>query len=46
MAENLRDKFDTFLAEGLLDPLLPNILTQSDHENELKVDSHVVKYGK
>ena len=37
-AENIKEKFETFLAEGLLDPLLPNILIQADNDNELKVE--------
>ena len=37
-AENIKEKFETFLAEGLLDPLLPNILIQADNDSELKVE--------
>ena len=37
VATNLKDKLSSFLAEGLLDPLLPNILIQPEQDTEVKV---------
>ena len=36
VATNLSEKFASFVAEGLLDPLLPNILLQPEQESEVK----------
>ena len=40
VATNLKDKFASFLAEGLLDPLLPNILIQPEQDSEVKVSEY------